>query len=198
MFRSSRCEAPESRMPDGKRMAEKNKLKSRSGGKAGEAVQSGDPAGSSSQLAGWSIERLDFPTFRLGLLAKIMDRMTIRQLLDTDALSYAEWRVLARLASMADEGTVVQIAELAWVDPGEVSRAVGSLERKKLLTRRKSPADGRVSIMSLTKEGKEQYRKTLSRRVDFQDDLLAGLSAQERAVLDDLLGRIGERLAARL
>ena len=88
----------------------------------------------------WSIHRLDFPTFRIGLIAKIMDRMTIRQLLDQDSLSYAEWRVLARLAAMPDGGTVVQIAELAWVDPGEVSRAVSSLERKKLLARRKSPA----------------------------------------------------------
>jgi DNA-binding MarR family transcriptional regulator len=149
-----------------------------------------------SQLAGWAVEGLDFPTFRIGLLAKIMDRMTIRQLLDQDALSYAEWRVIARLAAMPDGGTVVQIADLAWVDPGEVSRAVGSLERKEMLVRRKSKSDGRVSIVSLTKAGKAQYRKTLSRRTAFHEGLLCGLSREERAQLDRLLGRIGERLAA--
>ena len=179
-------------------MAEKSRLTSRSGRKARDAMPSDDLGATASQLTGWSIDRLDFPTFRIGLLAKIMDRMTIRQLLDQDSLSYAEWRVLARLASMADGGTVVQIAELAWVDPGEVSRAVSSLERKKLLARRKSPADGRVSIMNLTKEGREQYRTTLPRRLEFHENLLAGLSAQERADLDDFLGRIGERLAAML
>jgi DNA-binding MarR family transcriptional regulator len=165
-------------------------------GIGGELVATGSREPCSAQLAGWSIEQLDFPTFRIGLIAKIMDRMTIRQLLDRDALSYAEWRVLARLAAMPDGGTVVQIAELAWVDPGEVSRAVSSLERKKLLVRRKSSADGRVSIMSLTNAGREQYRITLSRRVEFHENLLAGLSPEERADLDALLGRIGERLAA--
>jgi DNA-binding MarR family transcriptional regulator len=177
-------------------MAKKKKSTSPKGRKAGEEVPSGDLGAASAQLTGWSVERLDFPTFRIGLIAKIMDRMTIRQLLDQDSLSYAEWRVLARLASMADGGTVVQIAELAWVDPGEVSRAVSSLERKELLARRKSPVDGRVSIMSLTMAGRKQYRKTLSRRLKFHENLLAGLSPKERADLDDLLGRIGERLAA--
>lgn len=152
--------------------------------------------GGPSQLAGWSVDGLNFPTFRIGLLAKIMDRMAIRQLLEQDALSYAEWRVIARLAAMPDGGTVMQIADLAWVDPGEVSRAVGSLERKELLVRRKSKSDGRVSIVSLTEAGKAQYRETLSRRTDFHESLLSGLSREERDQLDRLLGRIGERLAA--
>ncbi len=176
-------------------MAETSKSTARIGRQAGRGAPTAGK-GAPSQLTGWAVDRLDFPTFRIGLLAKIMDRMTIRQLLDEDSLSYAEWRVLARLASMADGGTVVQIAELAWVDPGEVSRAVSSLERKKLLARRKSPADGRVSIMSLTKAGEAQYWKTLSRRIEFHESLLAGLSRQDRADLDALLGRIGESLAA--
>ncbi|MEO5706439.1 MAG: MarR family winged helix-turn-helix transcriptional regulator [Alteraurantiacibacter sp.] len=172
--------------------------KSTSGREAGEAVLSGEPGASSAPLTGWSIDQLDFPTFRIGLVAKIMDRMTIRQLLDQDSLSYAEWRVLARLMAMTEGGTIVQVAELAWVDPGEVSRAVNSLEHKQLVARQKSPTDGRVSIMTLTDEGREQYRKTLSRRHEFHESLLAGLSAHERAQLDKLLGRIGERLAAML
>lgn len=175
-------------------MVEVSKSVARSGRKA--KASSVEEAARPAQLPGWSVDRLDFPTFRIGLLAKIMDRMTIRQLLELDALSYAEWRVIARLAAMPDGGTVVQIADLAWVDPGEVSRAVGSLERKEMLVRRKSELDGRVSIMSLTQAGKAQYRKTLARRVSFHESLLSGLSQEERKQLDSLLGKIGERLAA--
>jgi DNA-binding MarR family transcriptional regulator len=51
-------------------------------------------------LTGWKIDQLDFPTFRISLLAKIMDRVTIRTLSQQTDLSYAQWRVLARLGLM--------------------------------------------------------------------------------------------------
>lgn len=149
-------------------------------------------------LPGAVLESLDFPTFRIGLIAKIMDRLTIRQLLDQDSMSYAEWRVMMRLSSFEDGGTVSQIADLAWVDPAEVSRAVSTLEKRKLLVRRKSPSDGRVSIMSLTSEGKAQFRETLARRTAFHESLLVNLSTQDRETLDALLARIGTNLKASL
>ena len=57
-------------------------------------------------LTGWKIDQLDFPTFRISLLAKIMDRVTIRTLSQQTDLSYAQWRVLARLGLMQGGGTV--------------------------------------------------------------------------------------------
>jgi DNA-binding MarR family transcriptional regulator len=148
----------------------------------------------SSQLPGWSVGQLDYPTFRVGLIAKIMDRLTIRQLLDQDGLTYAEWRVLVRIAAMADGCTAGQVAELAWVDCAEVSRAISSLERKGLLSRRKNSADRRTSLVFLTEAGQAQYRVTLERRSRFHEQLLSGLSQEERATFDDLLGRIGKEL----
>ncbi|MEP7351496.1 MAG: MarR family winged helix-turn-helix transcriptional regulator [Sphingorhabdus sp.] len=153
-----------------------------------------DEAPSTSQLPGWTVDQLDYPTFRVGLVAKIMDRLTIRQLLEQDALTYAEWRVLARIAAMPDGGTAGQVAELAWVDCAEVSRAIGALERKGLLARRKNPSDRRTSSVFLTDAGKAQYCETLNRRSSFHEQLLSGLSHEERATLDDLLGRIGTEL----
>lgn len=153
-----------------------------------------DAAPGAAQLPGWTIDRLDYPTFRVGLIAKIMDRLTIRQLLEMDGLTYAEWRVLARIAAMKDGGTAAQVVELAWVDNAEVSRAISSLERKGLLERRKNPADRRTSILALTAEGKARYHETLERRSRFHERLLSGLSTEDRATLDDLLGRIGSEL----
>lgn len=155
----------------------------------GDQVVSGE-----AQLPGWTIDQLDYPTFRVGLVAKIMDRLTIRQLLEMDGLTYAEWRVLARIAAMKDGGTAAQVVELAWVDNAEVSRAITSLERKGFLERRKNPADRRASILALTEPGKVQYADTLQRRSRFHERLLSGLSSEERDTLDDLLGRIGSEL----
>ena len=146
------------------------------------------------QLPGWTVDGLDYPTFRIGLIAKIMDRQTIRQLLDQDALTYAEWRVLARVAAMKDGGTAGQVAEMAWVDFAEVSRAVSALERRGLLQRRKSSSDRRTSIVFLTDAGREQYSATLERRIRFHEMLLSGLSKEECATLDEFLGRIGKEL----
>ncbi len=160
----------------------------------GTAAIGDDAPAKEATLPGWTIDRLDYPTFRVGLVAKIMDRLTIRQLLEMDGLTYAEWRVLARIAAMKDGGTAAQVVELAWVDNAEVSRAIASLERKGLLERRKNPSDRRTSILMLTASGRACYDETLQRRSRFHERLLSGLSSEERATLDDLLARIGSEL----
>ncbi|MBW8743547.1 MAG: winged helix-turn-helix transcriptional regulator [Sphingomonas sp.] len=173
-------------------MAKRGKI----AGQGGTAIpaRQGDEIRDASQLPGWTVEQLDYPTFRVGLVAKVMDRLTIRQLAELGDLVYAEWRVLARLAAMPDGGTVRQVAELAWVDRAEVSRAAGALERKGLTTRRDNPQDGRMPILFLTEEGRTRYHAMVRWRSAFHESLLSELSPQDRATLDDLLGRIGGRL----
>jgi DNA-binding MarR family transcriptional regulator len=148
----------------------------------------------SRQLPGWTIDQLDYPTFRVALLAKVMDRLTIRHLAEVEDLTYAEWRVLARLAAMPEGGTVGQVAELAWVDRAEVSRAGGALERKRFVARRDNPLDRRTPILFLTAKGRKHYQATIRSRSLFHESLLSDLSTKERALLDELLGRIGGRL----
>lgn len=145
-------------------------------------------------LTGWKIDQLDFPTFRISLLAKIMDRVTIRTLSQQTDLSYAQWRVLARLGLMPGGGTVRDIATLAWVDRAEVSRAVSALEELGLVARKDNPRDRRAPILTLTAPGERVYRDVLGKRTAFHEHLLEGLSMEERAMLDSLLVRIGDRL----
>jgi DNA-binding MarR family transcriptional regulator len=160
---------------------------------AAPAQRAGDEARAQS-LPGWTVDQLDYPTFRVTLLAKVIDRLTIRHLAELDDLAYAEWRVLARLAAMPDGGTVGQVAEQAWVDRAEVSRAAGALERKGLTGRRDNPQDRRSPILFLTDRGQQRYRTTVRWRGAFHDSLLTDLSMEDRAILDELLGRIGGRL----
>lgn len=145
-------------------------------------------------LPGWTIGSLDYPTFRLTLIAKIMDRLTIRLLAELGDITYAEWRALARLATMADGGTVGQVAALAWVNKAEVSRGVGSLEAKGLVGRRPNQKDGRTPIIFVTPEGRVRYENTIQERMRFHERLLSGFSEAECAQLDAFLQRIGIQL----
>jgi DNA-binding MarR family transcriptional regulator len=146
-------------------------------------------------LSGWNVDRLGYPTFRITLIAKIMDRITIRYLSESGDLTYAEWRVLARLAMMPDGGTVRQVAELAWVDRAEVSRAVNALESRNLVVRKMNERDRRAPMLLLTKKGVDQYEAALKQRIAFHESLLCDLSESDREMLDSLLFQIAARLS---
>ncbi|MCW2382944.1 MULTISPECIES: MarR family winged helix-turn-helix transcriptional regulator [unclassified Sphingobium] len=146
------------------------------------------------QLPGWNLDELNYPTFRMTLIAKIMDRLTIRNLAEIEDITYAEWRVMARLATMHQGGTVRQVAEMAWVDRAEVSRAVSTLEEKGYTLRMENPHDRRAPILKMTSVGLERYRAALAERKAFHELLTAKLSDKECETLNQLLAKIGEQL----
>jgi DNA-binding MarR family transcriptional regulator len=146
------------------------------------------------ELPGWNIDQLDYPTFRVTLLGKIMDRLTVRYLAEQGDLVYAEWRVLCRLATAENGATVKQVADLAWVDRAEVSRAASSLEARGYTSRSQNPRDRRTPVLHVTKAGMKLYRREVKRRRAFHEALVASLSDEERILLDGLLARIGENL----
>ncbi len=142
----------------------------------------------------WKLPNLDFPSFRLGLVAKIMDRLSFRQLAGIGNLSFAEWRVLSRLA-LADDGlTVRQIAELAWVDRAEVSRAAAALEARGLTDRRDNPRDRRTPILFATRAGLALHDPVMRARRRFHAAVTADLDEAECRQLDALLVKLARRL----
>jgi DNA-binding MarR family transcriptional regulator len=145
------------------------------------------------ELTGWVVPQLDYPTFRIALVAKVIDRMTIRRMNERGEMTFAEWRVLARLAINPDS-TVGQIADLAWVDRAEVSRAVMALEKRGLTTRKDNPHDARTPLLSCTEEGLRSYERNLKVRQEFHEQLVSDLTAEESAMLDRILKRIATRV----
>lgn len=143
---------------------------------------------------GWAVDGLDYPTLRLTMLAKQMDRLTMRQLAETGHCTYPEWRVLLRLGATPAGLTVKQIAAEAWVDRAEVSRAAAALEKRGLVARRDNAQDQRAPILFLTGEGVKLYRRNLAQRAAFHESLLAGLDEGERAAFDALLGKLAQRI----
>jgi len=159
-----------------------------------ETTENQNPSPLSPELPGWNLEQMDYSTFRMTLIVKIMDRLTNRQFSQFDDLSYAEWRVLGRLSSLKDGGTVGQLAELAWVDRAEVSRSAASLESKGYSGRKRNSQDKRTPILFITDDGRQRYQSILAERQAFHRFLMSDLSEEECTMLDDMLARIGGRL----
>lgn len=145
------------------------------------------------ELSGWTVPELDYPTFRVTLIAKVMDRLTLRYMNEGKEMNLAEWRVLARLAT-SPGATVGQIADLAWVDRSEVSRAAAALEQRGLTTRHPNPQDARTPLLYCTKSGMRLYKVKLRQRQAFHEQLISDLDADERRQLDTLLAKIAHRL----
>jgi DNA-binding MarR family transcriptional regulator len=136
--------------------------------------------------AAWHIGGPDFLPYRLLLVAKLLDRCTTRLLGMHYGLTVAEWRVLAQL-SMDSPSTARQLAERAWVDRAEVSRAVSSLTAKGYVSRRDNPADRRSAILSVTKSGQALYARVWPDRSAFHAALTSRLAPGDKESVDKAL-----------
>ena len=139
----------------------------------------------------WTIFGLTHVPYRLLLLSKMIDRLTTRHVRKLAGLSLAEWRVVAHLAVMGD-ATSSKLSKTAMVDPAEISRSVRSLAANGLLLRVPDPDDQRVTLLSLTEEGYDIYRRTHKARSDFFAEVTQDLEKDELLQLDDYIYRMAK------
>jgi DNA-binding MarR family transcriptional regulator len=79
------------------------------------------------------------------------------------------------------------IAELSLVSAGAISQRVARAEREGLVRRERSPADGRLSYVTLTTEGHALIERSVDELLRHEEALLAGLTAGQREDLSVLL-----------
>ena len=151
-----------------------------------EAAQGGDEAEALGHIAAaWRIGGPDYLPYRITLLAKLLDRCTTRLLQTSSGLSVAEWRVLAQLANASPaSASVRQLAEQAWVDRAEVSRAASSLERRGHIERRENTKDRRSPLLYCSEKGLELYRRVSPSRQDFHRSLTAMLGTEQARAME--------------
>src|SRR5438094_559619 len=113
--------------------------------------------------------------------------------------SLTEVRVLYELAQR-DKPTATALGRLLGLDAGYLSRILRGFERRGLVLKTRSPADGRQSHLSLTAQGRKVFAPLNARSHDEVAALLGALSpaAQARAVgamqiIERLLGDRAER-----
>ena len=137
--------------------------------------------------AGTSFEAsLSFLICALGNKLSVSAERDLRKRLD---VSLMEWRVLAVLAAepAAPPGRIIAIAG---VNKAAVSRAVNSLEHRKLLRRVAATDHGLRTHLFLTAAGLRLHRRGEGARLRGERLLLQGMTANERTRLISLLKKI--------
>jgi DNA-binding MarR family transcriptional regulator/GNAT superfamily N-acetyltransferase len=97
-------------------------------------------------------------------------------------LSVAEVRVLYELASPKEVTASDLVRELG-LDPGYVSRVLRGFQKRRLIDRKRSPADGRSTLLSLTRRGREVFAPLDRRSHDDVGSLLKRLSSADQGRL---------------
>lgn len=108
--------------------------------------------------------------------------------------SLAEVRVLYEIAHRR-QPTATDLCKQLGLDPGYLSRLLHGFERRGLVRKSASQADGRQSLLALTARGRETFNALDARQSDEVAALLRSLSAAEQSrlvqamqVIESLLG----------
>ncbi len=97
-------------------------------------------------------------------------------------LSAAQWRLMVRLVK--EEGVAqARLAELLEIEPISVSRLLDRMEEGGWIERRQDAADRRVRMIFPTDKSRDAFAAIKSVAGEVYDQALAGLSADERAIL---------------
>jgi DNA-binding MarR family transcriptional regulator len=123
-----------------------------------------------------------FLTYRLSTLTSKLNRQANAILAKASGLKLNEWRIIALLA-VNGEMNGVRIAEVAGLDPGLLSRTLFALEEQQLVKSARSSSDRRVVLVTLTRQGRSAYDKTLPHMRARQAHLLDSLTAAERSMI---------------
>lgn len=140
---------------------------------------------------------LDLETFlpyRLSVLANRVSRALADVYEDRFGITPSEWRliaILARFGPMSANG----VRDRSAMDKVQVSRAVARAQTAGLVDRRIDGEDRRRSVLSLTERGRAVHDRIVPLARDLEARLLDGLDAGERALLSDLIDRLGRRAA---
>ena len=111
------------------------------------------------------------------------------------SFSLSEGRVLFELAQRPDV-TATVLCEVLSLDPGYLSRILGNLEKRGLVARTPSEADGRVNHLNLTDRGREAFATLDTRSSEEVAALLATIPVASQRKLLNAMQAIEEVLDA--
>lgn len=104
-------------------------------------------------------------------------------------------RQVVALMILRDHGAMTQAAlgDALRLDPANLVGLLNDLEERGLLDRRRDPEDRRRHIVELTDSGHDALTRGEAALATVQEHVLAGLDADERRTLHELLLRAAER-----
>lgn len=105
-------------------------------------------------------------------------------------LSTGRYRLLADLEDNGGEELPSQLAEHLGITRATVTGLIDILKRDGLVSRRLSPEDGRLKLVTLTEKGRAKLIEMAPEHFAWLESIVSLLSIEERKVFLDLLDRI--------
>lgn len=140
--------------------------------------------------AGHEVLELErFLPYRLSVISNHISQTIADAYAERFGISITEWRVLAVLGRYP-ELSANGVAERTAMDKVAVSRAVARLLKTGLIEREVHGSDRRRSVLRLSAAGHRVYDQVAPMALDYERELLASFSGEERATLDRLLARL--------
>ncbi len=134
----------------------------------------------------------DLLLYRLYRIHVTAGRMVVHMCETDYGITRREWRILSFLAER--EGALSsQLAEHAMLDRARTSRTLTTLAAKKLVSRQPRPSDRREVHVFLTEEGRRLYGEIYPRVSAINRELVAGLTAEQRGLLDAMVDGLQEQ-----
>ncbi len=133
-----------------------------------------------------------FLPYRFAVLSERMSQCVAQVYRERFGLSRDEWRVLAALADGTKQ-RMVDVAARSTLEKMQVSRAAASMASRGLIDKLADPDDGRGWLLRLKPAGRTLFAKLVPMVRSREAFLLEALSGEERAVLDRVLDKLGER-----
>jgi len=134
----------------------------------------------------------EFLPYRLSILAHTVSGTVASVYNKRFNLSIPEWRVIAILGRFPGL-SAVEVAERTLLDKVAVSRAVTKLIKNGRIDRQFADADRRRSILNLSEEGRRVHDEIAPLALQFERDLLQGVSADEAQEFNRLVDQLLDR-----
>lgn len=148
-------------------------------------------------VAAWGTQRpdLDFSPLevlsRVNRLGRRLDRAR-REVFRRSDLDTWEWDVLSALrrAGAPFQLSPKQLLQETYVSSGTMTNRIDRLVERGFVRRESAPGDGRSVLVTLTEEGAMRTDAAITRLVDIEAEILAGLPRSERERLAALLRKL--------
>lgn len=138
----------------------------------------------------------EFLPFRLSVLSNRISSAVAKLYESRFDLKLPEWRIMAILGRNPNL-TASQIVDISQMDKVAISRAVKRLVAMGRLTATDDPDDARRQRLNLSEAGWKIYEQIVPLALGVEEKLLARMSEDERAALQDAITRLSQA-AARL
>lgn len=132
---------------------------------------------------------------RLTKCAKRIEAHVNRRFAESHGTSLARFDVLANLERCAGHAaSTTELSRMLLASQGNITRLLDRMEEDRLVRRRPSPRDRRVSEVQMTRAGEALFARLARDHEEWTDGLFGDLANDELKQLTTLLGKVRARL----